>query len=81
MAGYTRLWDCEKCGERQESIDWPDNCLCDRCDDKTKLRCLVCGQQTNVTPKELMKAHAYGLVSGRVRAVHDTCVLIDESDA
>lgn len=28
---YFRHWDCERCGEPQESIDLPDVEVCDRC--------------------------------------------------
>jgi transcription elongation factor Elf1 len=79
MAGYTRQWKCETCGDLQETIDRPENYLCEKCDNKTKLHCLICGQRTNITPKELRKAHVYGLINGRARAVHDTCVLIDDA--
>jgi len=38
MAGYTSFWDCDRCGERQETIDSP-RCgapaLCHRCDPVT----------------------------------------------
>lgn len=31
MAGYSRRWTCERCGERQESIDYPKVAVCERC--------------------------------------------------
>lgn len=31
MTGYTRFWDCERCGKRQESMDRPDFEVCEAC--------------------------------------------------
>lgn len=40
MAGYTSFWDCEGCGARVESMDYPKHAadrLCDRCEDKREV--------------------------------------------
>lgn len=31
MAGYSRVWNCERCGDRQESMDYPKVAVCERC--------------------------------------------------
>lgn len=72
MSSYIRTWNCEKCGVREESIDWPKYELCDDCDDKTMLRCVVCGGPTNITPTKLVK-------SGHGDVAHRSCIYIDEN--
>jgi thymidylate synthase (FAD) len=31
MTGYTRQWECQTCGSRNETIDWPRELICDSC--------------------------------------------------
>lgn len=67
---YFRRWNCKTCGESQQTVDWPENEFCDRCDLFTHLPCVVCGMRTSVTPADLYQTR-------RLKAVHALCVLID----
>jgi len=38
MTGYFRNWNCEKCGDRQETIDYPKVEICAKCEKKQKIK-------------------------------------------
>jgi hypothetical protein len=77
MTGYWHRCKCEVCGEEWDSSNRPQHELCPKHDDKTKLRCVVCGKETNITPAFIHKCWQWKEVYGTARAAHKRCVVLD----
>ncbi len=54
MAHYTRFWDCERCGSKEESIDLPDMFICEICINTSKIV-----KDTLMTESSILKRAAY----------------------
>jgi hypothetical protein len=74
MTGYCRKWECEGCGEWQETIDWPRVKLCENCDNATQLSCIGCHKPTTLTPRRLR-------LTGKLVVAHAQCVALSEQPA
>lgn len=68
MAGYSRFWNCERCGTRCETIDTPKVLVCEHCIGAYIVVTREMRSSNQILEDVATRAYLRGFVHGKVSA-------------